>query len=364
MTNRFDVLTQQLFQKNIDDCSVDELQDLAREYPYFAPAQYALLSKLKHTDQPAYQVQLQKAILYYPDPHTFDQFINSEKYEIEFFETEKVVEIENDLTDEIQEEVPLHEGALTTTEPATAIEIKNELQEEDVEILHEEEADSITATGIDENVEIEQEAAPAITEQPTEMEPAGEEKIIPLQDTNSSSENISEPDTGEKISADESIIMNKAISQVLDREERMLNEEKPLVEINAQIKEKDPVTDQLVFEPYHTVDYFASQGIKLSVEEASRDKFGKQLKSFTEWLKTMKKFPVSEQVKPMDVKAEQKVENLAAHSVETEEVYTETMAEVWLKQGNPEKAIETYNKLSLLNPSKRTYFAAKIDSLK
>ena len=45
----------------------------------------------------------------------------------------------------------------------------------------------------------------------------------------------------------------------------------------------------MVFEPMHLVDYFASQGIKLSEEVQTGDKLGKQLKSFTEWLKTMKK---------------------------------------------------------------------------
>lgn len=120
----------------------------------------------------------------------------------------------------------------------------------------------------------------------------------------------------------------------------------------------------LAFEPYHTVDYFASQGIKLSQEEATKDRFGRQLKSFTEWLKTMKKVPAGEQIKPIDAVSEQKVENLAAHSVDQAEIVTETMAEVWLKQGNKEEAIEIYNKLSLLNPSKRAYFAAKVDSLK
>jgi hypothetical protein len=58
------------------------------------------------------------------------------------------------------------------------------------------------------------------------------------------------------------------------------------------------------------------------------------------------------------------VENLATHSVDDTDVVTEAMAEVWLKQGNIEKAIETYNKLSLLNPAKRAFFAAKIDNLK
>jgi hypothetical protein len=45
-------------------------------------------------------------------------------------------------------------------------------------------------------------------------------------------------------------------------------------------------------------------------------------------------------------------------------VVTEAMAEVWLKQGNNGKALDIYNKLSLLNPSKKAYFAAKIENLK
>jgi hypothetical protein len=47
-----------------------------------------------------------------------------------------------------------------------------------------------------------------------------------------------------------------------------------------------------------------------------------------------------------------------------DEVVTETMADVWIKQGEIEKAIDIYNKLSLLNPSKSDYFAAKIRDLK
>ncbi|MGZ8544807.1 MAG: hypothetical protein ACXWV0_05895, partial [Flavisolibacter sp.] len=61
---------------------------------------------------------------------------------------------------------------------------------------------------------------------------------------------------------------------------------------------------------------------------------------------------------------EEKVQHMAEDSVHQAEVLTETMAEVWLKQGNTEKAIDTYNKLSLLNPSKMAYFAARIENLK
>lgn len=127
--------------------------------------------------------------------------------------------------------------------------------------------------------------------------------------------------------------------------------------------ETPSATESLItFEPFHTVDYFASQGIKLSVEESSKDKFGRQLKSFTEWLKTMKRLPAT-QINQIQGPADKQVENLAAHSVQSADVVTEAMAEVWLHQGNKAKAVEIYRKLSLLNPSKSSYFAAKIELL-
>jgi hypothetical protein len=112
------------------------------------------------------------------------------------------------------------------------------------------------------------------------------------------------------------------------------------------------------------VDYFASQGIKFVQEEKPVDRFGKQLKSFTEWLKTMKKLPQTETPKITDIVSDKKVEQMAEHSIDESEVVTETMAEVWIKQGNKEKAIETYNKLSLLNPDKSAYFASLAEQLK
>ena len=126
----------------------------------------------------------------------------------------------------------------------------------------------------------------------------------------------------------------------------------------------DPATTELTFEPFHTVDYFASQGIKIKDDERPKDKFGIQLKSFTDWLKTMKRLPVTEIAKNVATPADHKVEQLAEHSLAEKEVITEAMAEVWEKQGNSVKAIDIYTKLSLLEPAKSTYFAAKIEELK
>ncbi|MBN9380418.1 MAG: hypothetical protein J0H74_06615 [Chitinophagaceae bacterium] len=122
--------------------------------------------------------------------------------------------------------------------------------------------------------------------------------------------------------------------------------------------------DAPIFEPYHTVDYFASQGIRLVLEENPSDKLGKQLKSFTDWLKVMRKLPQKNREIVPDIASERQVQAIAAHSIERKEIVTEAMAEVLAKQGMREKATEMYRKLSLLEPEKSAYFAEKIEKLK
>ncbi len=121
--------------------------------------------------------------------------------------------------------------------------------------------------------------------------------------------------------------------------------------------------DVVAFEPLHTIDYFASQGIKLKEDALANDKLGQQVKSFTAWLKSMKKLHPGKLPEQNEV-IEKIIQTSAEESNADAEVLTEAMAEVLIKQNKQEKAIEMYEKLSLLNPSKSTYFAAKIESLK
>ncbi len=144
----------------------------------------------------------------------------------------------------------------------------------------------------------------------------------------------------------------------------------PELKLNFE-KINTPVADDAVlFEPLHTTDYFASQGIKLSEEVIATDKLGKQLKSFTEWLKTMKKVhteQLTDSSNPADIDnqhSDSSIQALAEKSNQENEVLTESMAEVLLQQGRNKKALEVYKKLSLLNPGKSAYFAAKINQIK
>lgn len=137
-----------------------------------------------------------------------------------------------------------------------------------------------------------------------------------------------------------------------------------LVEIEAIIPENTPAIEEpLAFEPYHTVDYFASQGIKLGVIE-EKDELGQKVKSFTAWLKTMKNL----QAQPENTVARKDLHEIEDKSSvlgnKNELIVTEAMAEVYLKQGLGEKAIEIYKKLSLQNPSNSHIFADRILAIK
>jgi hypothetical protein len=313
MNVQINQLVRSLLQKDdIGQCSLQELQQFAEKNPYFGAAQL-LLTKKMQTDAPAqYDEQLQKTFLFFNNPLWVEQVLNgtgkaritpAEKKE----EVPAPVPVEKVL---VKEEIPIE---LAVVEPIIEAE-----PEPVIEPVEEKQPEPIT------------EPVAVVSEPVTEIH--------------------TEP------------IIEPASSTV---EPVVVSPEEPKMDNPALAGES--FKDELIFEPYHTVDYFASQGIKIKEEDKPTDKFGKQLKSFTDWLKSMKKLPVTEIAKAVETnspaQAEKKVEQLAEHSLAEREVVTEAMAEVWEKQGNKAKAIEIYQKLSLLDPSKSPYFAAKIEVL-
>ena len=114
----------------------------------------------------------------------------------------------------------------------------------------------------------------------------------------------------------------------------------------------------------HTIDYFASQGIKIDLSSIPQDKLTAHLRKFTDWLKQVKSANASPHDLGTNLEMEKAVAETAKNSNETREIVTETMADVLVKQGQKDKAIQLYIKLSFLNPEKSSYFAAKIEQLK
>jgi hypothetical protein len=270
MSKRIHALAQHFFGKDsLDDVGLGEIRNLVQRHPYISAAQFLLMEKLRSEDNGAFQAQVQRSILYYHDPVSFQLLLEPERF---YTEMPEILVPAEPISLPNEEEEPV--------EPGKSIQPENEFRDKP---LPEIEGETLSE--------------------------------VPLPSVK-------------------------------------------LPDLNA------PASSDLTFEPFHTVDYFASQGIKLSQEDLTKDKFGKQLKSFTEWLKDMKRIKASEPLATVDTKTENKVQHLADDSINQSDVYTEAMAEVWIKQGNKSKAIEVYNKLSLLNPSKKAYFATQIENLK
>lgn len=164
---------------------------------------------------------------------------------------------------------------------------------------------------------------------------------------------ISENELNEETTNEQSIVLNEKIAGIL--KEQLAAFEKPVEETAFNIEP----------EPSFKTDYFASQGIKLEIDQPSKDDtLSVRLHKFTDWLKHMKRVNTQLTDLGTDKATENIVQNIAETSNETKEVITETMAEVLIKQGKIENAIELYNKLSFLNPGKSAYFAGRISYLK
>lgn len=309
MNSAIQQLVHSFLQKDdLQQCTVQELQQLAAKYPYSAAIQLLAAQKIKAEHEGLPGIELPANDIYFHNPFWLDRLLN-EKGTVSIKTKEK-------------ELLPAPEPVIEATITAVAT----------VELP--------TANPVTE--EIETAASYPAPEIPTTIEEV-------VTNTFSKQEDITEPGA---VTETEKILA--------------FEQEEPAIKIPAfKIEPVDPANTTLTFEPYHTVDYFASQGIKFSTEEKPKDKFGQQLKSFTEWLKTIKKVPATELGNiANNQQAEQKVEQLAEKSLTEGDVLTEAMAEVWAKQGNTAKAFITYQKLSLLNPSKSSYFAGLIEQLK
>lgn len=132
---------------------------------------------------------------------------------------------------------------------------------------------------------------------------------------------------------------------------------------------QEPIKEEsLSFEhethPMLQKDYFAEQGIEIDLSRIPQDKFTKQLRSFTAWLKVLKHADLEQKTPEIVEEQEKIITAIAEKANKAEDVITESMAEIWAKQGNKRKAIDTYSKLSFIFPEKSVYFASRIEQLK
>ncbi|MFN8252807.1 MAG: hypothetical protein U0V75_13140 [Ferruginibacter sp.] len=315
----------------------DFLQQLVKEYPYFTPGQFFLLQQLDEQDA-AYPEQAAKTSLLFNNPHWLH-------YKLQQTATARPAPV-----------VPMYaENADNDDDNAAIVHDYEAAPVQPAEI-------AVISTG-----HTPPEATP-VNEVYAEESDNDDDNAVLTASISAEAETASSSSEAHTSSAGETVSPGQEISGSEDNaaEEAGTNNHEPMPNIKISLKAPEtaaPGDKELSFEPMHLVDYFASQGIKLSEELQTGDKLGKQLKSFTEWLKTMKK--VHNPANPgASSSAEVAVQALAEKSNAENEILTEAMAQVFTQQGKTAKAIELYEKLSLLNPAKSAYFAAQIDKLK
>ncbi len=334
----------------LDEVSVDQLQQLAASYPYFSTVQLLLCKKMQHEKHPGLQQQLFKTALYFPNepwlryllletkPQAIQTEIEPETHIDNLPSPESVIAL-NDIqeykTEDKKADVAELENVLIATEEQEEISSwdisKNSEEVPETETLPSEDANLITlpAEGILQEV-----PTFNVQDEPEEA-PLDEEEIA--------------QQTTEPLPVEES---NQKIASLLSEQAEAFHK---------SVEAGQPLPIET--EPYHTVDYFASQGIRLDGKKEETG-FDKKVHKFTDWLRQMKRINPHPVDLGTDAEEESHIANIAASSNQTREVLTESMAEVLVKQGKHGKATEIYEKLSLLYPSKNAYFAAKIQQLK
>lgn len=300
MTKETDFMVQSLFQReSMDEMTLDELKRHAEEFPYSSIIQFLYTSKLKSQYHLDFPEAVSKTALFFDDSSWLNYQLREEAEKGSFRKILYDSQFNNISEDEM---VAVVEG-IKEVEGVEEVEAVEDIDRiEDVDVL--EDVDRI------EEVEVVD---------------------------------------GTKVEFDESATIEPIVADKVQN-----SEQPPTLQPNTALE--IPIT------PYHTVDYFASLGIKINME-GDKDELSMKVKSFTAWLKTMKRLqPGAETVTIKDIQSI--LDNHNEKENPTETVFTEAMAEVYLKQGLNEKAIEVYDKLSLQNPLNSHIFADKISKIK
>lgn len=341
---------------NLTEVSVDTLLFLINEYPFFAPAQLTLALKLKQDKSLQYDVQIKKTTLYFSNQNWLAyQLLDDEasNFKIEDANNQlsptistPTVETISPNVEEIKafSEVERYKNYFPPTQEIPTIEaVKNLLQ--NIEIKEEEIENTNTLSA-------------------TKSTNLSEQK-----NTTPSSIDITLPTYPEVIIGNPflSPFQKNIEKNILEKEEKQMEKYTSLL-ANQLSNFKKPVEENakldFEMEPFYTIDYFASQGIKADLTQQPQDKLTKQLLTFTDWLKKMKTVSTNPQDLGTDPELEKAIQGIAQTSNEAKEIATETMAEIFVKQGKIDKAVQLYIKLSFLDPEKSSYFAAKIQQLK
>lgn len=379
---------------DLSSMKMEEIEKLVKDYPFFSPGQYLFAAKLKKDDHPLVGSQSVKTALYFTNPYWLQFQLESlkdpgidqaPKQELDTALLRSIRQKDIEWDEMIN--LPKIEETLETAESAfKAPELPNpDISVPTIESVRElmKGIDSIDAPGT--IIPVIRENNPSEPVDYTLPDIQSSEPFDPVFSTLNKADSTVADIELPKVDTTNNIIALSPVdpmptSQEFTEEESVSGNTHPdqdksdakiasilsnqLAEFKKPIEKESELTIESIENKLHTIDYFASQGIQIDLSKIPQDKLTTKLRRFTDWLKDMK----NHNPNPIDLgtspEQEKKVAETALISNESKEILTETMAEVLAKQGQIDKAIQLYIKLSFSNPEKTAYFADKIQHLK
>ena len=359
------------------------------KYPYFVPARYIAAAAMPK-ETPVASGALRKAYSYIGNWINFYQLLNGTSPLATADTSDSIEETEPatknyEATQPTPEPVIIEQPTIAVAQYTPEEEIK--AAEDAIEYVPAPQHDTDSAAEMVEEPEIIEDITLAIeTEESTRLEGemekmfGGESQLITAIDDHKDIDELYVPH-GE---------IKKESNQITE-------------ELNLIVDEPVNPAEAEFFAPAYAEDYFMQQGIKIPTElpaqveellmhheeiksEApAKEKSLMVMMSFTEWLlhfknsadKQKSEIEAQKAIKTMwqkeklaaaqeeeDDEIPENVFEMAVNSITKEEgLASESLADIYIKQGKYEKAIEMYRKLSLRNPQKNAYFARKIEEV-
>jgi len=319
----------------LNDYSMSELSGIIKKYPFFQTAYLLFILNLKNINDPRFKEYLERYSVYIKDRQRLFQHLNIiESYSASYFEgiepsidpTQTKDEVEKQSAEDKKNEEK--DRSNSEKEQKTKTTLPKEKKEFSTEYLRSRIAKTLT-----------QQTSEADSENEGNDKEMTEFFILDKADelTERVSKNVSKEDESPDVKETES-------------KDNGNTDPDELFELDESLKSANKRPKEINENKYASEQYF-HENVYSPENKKNKDLIDRFLE----------KNPEIEKIEPKNEDSKDISENSVQ---ESEELLTEKLALLYIKQGYYEKAIDAYQKLSLKYPEKSDYFAQQIERVK